>query len=124
MELTPEELRALRDVAHRAVDQAYEILVSASRRAASERGAEEPRREVRRAVEAAAPGVPEMRKLSYTVKEAGAASGLSRSTLYGMIADGRLATIRLGGRRLIEAAAIEALLEEARAAAGTAGERG
>ena len=38
------------------------------------------------------------------------AYGLSRATAYNMIADGRLHSVKIGGRRLIPADAAEALL--------------
>lgn len=50
------------------------------------------------------------RKLAYSIKEACAATSWGRSTLYTFIADGRLRTVRIGGRRLIPAEALHALI--------------
>lgn len=49
-------------------------------------------------------------KLAYSIKEACQASSLGRTTLYAHIKAGRLQTIKVGGRRVIPAAALEALL--------------
>lgn len=50
-------------------------------------------------------------KRAYRVKEAAALYGLSRSTLYKMMAEGSLRTVKIGGRRLIPSDALEALLK-------------
>ncbi len=47
---------------------------------------------------------------AYTVQHFCKAFGLSRSTVYNLMADGRLRTVRIAGRRLIPADAAEALL--------------
>jgi len=49
-------------------------------------------------------------KLAYSIKEACQASSLGRSTLYKYIAAGRLNVIRVGGRTIIPAAELQALL--------------
>jgi excisionase family DNA binding protein len=49
-------------------------------------------------------------KLAYRMSEAQAVSGLSRSTLYQLIASQRLSSIKVGGRRLIPAESLRALL--------------
>jgi excisionase family DNA binding protein len=49
-------------------------------------------------------------KIAYTIKEATAAIGLSRSTIYKLMASGELQTIRIGQRRLIRAEALNRLL--------------
>ena len=49
-------------------------------------------------------------KIAYTIKEAAAAIGLSRSTIYKLMASGELQTIRIGQRRLIRAEALSRLL--------------
>lgn len=54
-------------------------------------------------------GIPP-RRIAYTIKEATAAIGLSRSTIYKLIASGELQTIRIGQRRLIRAEALNRLL--------------
>lgn len=46
-------------------------------------------------------------KLLYTPEEAALALGISRSSLYLLIGDGRLPSVRLGTRRRITAAALE-----------------
>jgi excisionase family DNA binding protein len=51
-------------------------------------------------------------KRALRVKEASAIYGLSRSTLYVLMAAGRLRTVKVGGRRLIPRDALEALLNE------------
>lgn len=47
---------------------------------------------------------------AYSVKDFCKAFGLSRSTVYNLMADGRLRTVKVAGRRLIPADAGEALL--------------
>jgi excisionase family DNA binding protein len=49
-------------------------------------------------------------KLTYSIKEACAASSLGRTTLYAHINAGRLRAIRVGGRRLIPADSLRALI--------------
>jgi excisionase family DNA binding protein len=53
-------------------------------------------------------------KLAYRIDEAGSATGLSRSTLYGLIASGRLRSIKAAGRRLILADDLRAFLDAQR----------
>lgn len=48
--------------------------------------------------------------LSYTVNDACAATGLGRSSIYELIAAGKLKSVRLAGRRLIPADALRDLL--------------
>jgi excisionase family DNA binding protein len=50
----------------------------------------------------------ERRALS--IEETAKTCGLSRATLYRLIADGSLATLKIGARRLVPVAAIDALL--------------
>jgi len=45
-------------------------------------------------------------KLTFTMKEASAALGVGKTTLYAAIADGRLAAVKLGNRTLIPADAL------------------
>jgi len=52
---------------------------------------------------------PDARR-AYQVNEAAAAYRLSRSTLYKLMAIGKLRTVKIGGRRLIPVDAIEALI--------------
>jgi len=51
------------------------------------------------------------RPRAYSVKAFCKAFGVSRSTTYNLIADGRLKSVRVAGRRLIPADAAEALLQ-------------
>lgn len=48
--------------------------------------------------------------LVYTLNDAAAASGLSRSTLYRHGKEGRLRLVKVGGRRLVDAASLRALV--------------
>jgi len=50
----------------------------------------------------------EVAPLAFTIPGAVAYSGLSRSGLYRLIQSGQLASVRVGGRRMIQRAAIEA----------------
>jgi excisionase family DNA binding protein len=56
-----------------------------------------------------AANLPDERR-AYRVNEAVAVYRLSRSTLYKLIAAGKLRTIKIGGRRLIPREALETLL--------------
>jgi excisionase family DNA binding protein len=49
-------------------------------------------------------------KLAYSIKEACAASSLGRTTLYAHIAAGRLQSHRIGGRTVIPAESLKALV--------------
>ena len=51
------------------------------------------------------------RPRAYGVKAFCKAYGVSRSTVYNLIADGKLKSVRVAGRRLIPADAAEALLD-------------
>ncbi|WP_416907211.1 MAG: helix-turn-helix domain-containing protein [Polymorphobacter sp.] len=53
---------------------------------------------------------PNLPKLAYSIREACAASSLGRTTIYGHIAAGRLKGIRVGGRTIIPADSLHALL--------------
>ena len=50
-------------------------------------------------------------KLAYSIREACVVSSLGRTTLYSHIASGRLKVVRLGGRTLIPAKNLKALIE-------------
>lgn len=52
----------------------------------------------------------ELEPLTVTVKEAKRLSGLSQSTLYEMMADGRLIRTKIGSRTLITYASLKKLL--------------
>jgi excisionase family DNA binding protein len=49
-------------------------------------------------------------KLPYSIREACAASSLSRTTLYSHIASGRLRAVRIGGRTVIPVEALQTLI--------------
>ena len=49
-------------------------------------------------------------KLAYSIKEACAASSLGRTTIYDHIAAGRLRVTRIGGRTIIPAESLHALI--------------
>ncbi len=51
--------------------------------------------------------------MAYRVDDASIVSGLSRSTIYELMAAQKLRTIKIGGRRLIPRDALEALLQGA-----------
>jgi excisionase family DNA binding protein len=52
----------------------------------------------------------ERRALS--IQETARTCGLSRATLYRLLKDGKLTTIKIGARRLVPVASIDALLKE------------
>jgi excisionase family DNA binding protein len=54
--------------------------------------------------------------LAYSVTDAASASGLGRSTLYDLMAEGQLDYVKVRARRLITRQALEALLERHRTA--------
>lgn len=49
-------------------------------------------------------------RLAYTLHDATAACGLSRSTLYRHAAAGRLRLVKVGGRTLVDATSLRALI--------------
>lgn len=49
-------------------------------------------------------------KLAFTVLEAEHVSGLSRTNLYQLMANGKLKSVKVGGRRLVPAEALRELL--------------
>ncbi len=49
--------------------------------------------------------------ISYSVREAAAVIGISRSKLYTMLGNGEIQCVRLGGRTLIRRSDIDKLLE-------------
>ena len=50
-------------------------------------------------------------KIAYSIREAARASSLSRSTIYNHISAGRLQARRIGGRTIIPAASLQALID-------------
>lgn len=55
-----------------------------------------------------------VRKLLYRIPEAVEATGIGRTTLYELIADGRLESVKVGRSRLIPADALERFVDELR----------
>lgn len=53
---------------------------------------------------------PNLAKLSYTVNEVCAVTGLSRSTVYNLVQSGSLRKIKVRGRTLFSAADVRALV--------------
>jgi excisionase family DNA binding protein len=53
---------------------------------------------------------PNNSKLTYSIKEACEVSSLGRTTIYAHIKAGRLPCVKVGGRTLIPAAALEGLV--------------
>lgn len=49
-------------------------------------------------------------KLAYSINEACAATSLGRTSIYAYIASGRLRAVRVGGRTVIPADSLEALI--------------
>ncbi|MFW2448613.1 MAG: helix-turn-helix domain-containing protein [Qipengyuania pacifica] len=49
-------------------------------------------------------------KIAYSIKEACKASSLGRTTLYARISDGSLRAVRIGGRTVIPADSLHALI--------------
>lgn len=58
------------------------------------------------------PPTQPLRPLLVPLPEAGQVLGVGRTTVYELVRDGRLATVRLGRRRLVPASALVALVEE------------
>lgn len=56
----------------------------------------------------------EVAPLAYSIPEAARLTGLSRATIYNMFADGRLASLKIGKRRLVERAALDRLFDASR----------
>jgi excisionase family DNA binding protein len=54
---------------------------------------------------------PNIERRALSVLEAARSTGLSRSSIFRAIADGRLLTVKVGNRRLIRPSALEALLD-------------
>jgi excisionase family DNA binding protein len=52
-----------------------------------------------------------MTKLTYTISEAAAALSIGRTTIYKLISEQRLRTVKIGARTLIPADQIRALIE-------------
>ncbi|WP_244884447.1 helix-turn-helix domain-containing protein [Sphingobium cupriresistens] len=50
------------------------------------------------------------RRIAYSIAEAAKLTGLGRTTLYSLLGNGRLASVKIGNRRLIHSAALERLV--------------
>jgi excisionase family DNA binding protein len=57
-------------------------------------------------------GKEKQERRALSMKEAAAACGLSRATLYRLLNDGKLTTIKVGARRLVPVGAIDALMRD------------
>ncbi len=51
-----------------------------------------------------------LERRALSIPEAARTCGLSRATMYRLIADGKLSTLKIGARRLVPVGAIDALL--------------
>jgi len=56
--------------------------------------------------------ISEEKRRALSVREAARTCGISRATLYRLIEQKKLATLKIGARRLVRPEAIEALLDE------------
>ncbi len=54
-----------------------------------------------------------MDKLAYSINETAKVLSLGRTSIYALIAEGRLATVKLGTRRLVKADSVRQLVEAA-----------
>lgn len=63
---------------------------------------------------------PEVPKIAYSIKEAVAATSLSRTTIYAKIAAKELRAVRIGGRTVIPAEALYDMIGAASPEAGAA----
>jgi len=57
-----------------------------------------------------------LERRALSIQEAARTCGLSRATLYRLMADGRLTTLKIGARRLVPVGALDALLSTGGAA--------
>jgi excisionase family DNA binding protein len=55
---------------------------------------------------------PDRSKIAYSIKEACQATSLGRTTLYKLISEGKLGTIKVGTRTLIPADSLESFLAQ------------
>ncbi len=132
MNLTPQDILTLRNIAIRAVNECYQVLSAAARTAQSERRNQEARGRpgsgrptATVASSGMAPGhpsappgggvskAPPVQKLAFTVNEVAAALGISKSTVWKYRSEGRLEFFKLGNRTLIRADALHAFLDRA-----------
>jgi excisionase family DNA binding protein len=50
-------------------------------------------------------------RMAYRIDEVSAALGISRSTLFELLRTGKVASVKIGGRRLVPATVLDALLK-------------
>lgn len=112
MDLTPQDLWTLRNIIIRAVNESHEVLATAARRAKADQR-ERPAPAPPPIAPPSPPAQDRTPRLAYSIKDAATALGISRSTLYRLINTGDLQTLRIGGRRLIQAPGIETMLSRA-----------
>jgi excisionase family DNA binding protein len=55
--------------------------------------------------------IPEEKRRALSIRETARTTGLSRATLYRLLNDGRLTTVKIGARRLVPVRALDALLD-------------
>jgi excisionase family DNA binding protein len=122
IDLTPQDLWALRNIAVRTINETYEVLSAAARRQRQERLAGDKRSPISAPRPAPEPRISPPpsphHRVAYSIKDAAQALGISWSTLYKLIGSGRIPTIRVVGRRLIERNALEAFLAATRGEGG------
>lgn len=53
---------------------------------------------------------PDVSRMAYSITEARTALGIGQSTIYQLIAAGKLRTVKVGGRRLVPSEALAELL--------------
>jgi excisionase family DNA binding protein len=106
MQLTAQDLWSLRNILIRAVNESHEVLGAAVRRA--------PRKAPPSVPAAPPPAPPPKPRLAYPLSEVAILLGVSRASVYRLIALKELKAVRIGSRRLIEAAEIEGMLSRAR----------
>jgi excisionase family DNA binding protein len=54
---------------------------------------------------------PPIERRALSIEETAKTCGLSRATMYRLIGEGKLATLKIGARRLVPVGAIDALLD-------------
>ena len=54
----------------------------------------------------------ELMPMAFSIKDAGATLSLGKTTIFNLIREGRLRVVRVGGRTLIPADSLRALLEK------------
>lgn len=110
MGLTPQDLLTVRNIALRTIRDVHEVLADAAHRSKRSKVEPEPSAPPP-SLASPEPAAPRTEpRLAYSMKDAAAALGLSRSTLYKLISHGELPAVRIGGRRLIAASDLKALI--------------